>query len=240
MQYGTNTYSYTKNGELLTKNNTPYHYDVLGNLHHVQLPTKTIEYVIDAKNCRVGKKVNGVLTQGFIYQGKLKPVAQLDGHGEIIARFVYTSKANIPDYIIKNGNTYHIISGHLGSLRLIIDVQQRLNYDAFGNIIEDTNPEFQPFGFAGGLYDVDTKLTRLGVRDYEAETGQWTSKDLINFKGGSANLFKYVDSDPVNWIDPLGLETIFLITTDFYFIFPLIHMLPFLSKIMEDLCYMIQ
>ncbi|WP_062154472.1 RHS repeat-associated core domain-containing protein [Beggiatoa leptomitoformis] len=56
-------------------------------------------------------------------------------------------------------------------------IAQRLNYDAFGNIIEDTNPEFQPFGFAGGLYDIDTKLTRLGARDYEAETGRWTSKD---------------------------------------------------------------
>nr|WP_272898055.1 RHS repeat-associated core domain-containing protein [Beggiatoa leptomitoformis] len=83
---------------------------------------------------------------------------------------------------------------------------QRLNYDAFGNITEDTNPEFQPFGFAGGLYDIDTKLTRFGVRDYEAETGWWTSKDPINFKGGSANLFEYVGSDPVNFIDPTGLE----------------------------------
>ncbi|EIJ42390.1 RHS repeat-associated core domain protein [Beggiatoa alba B18LD] len=144
---------------------------------------------------RVGKKVNGVLTQGFIYQGKLKPVAQLDGQGNLVARFVYASKANIPDYILKNGNTYRVISDHLGSPRLIIDVQtgtiaQRLNYDAFGNI----TPEFQPFGFAGGLYDVDTKLTRFGARDYEAETERWTSKDPINFKGGSANLFEYVGS----------------------------------------------
>uniref|UniRef100_UPI0018DEE132 ParB N-terminal domain-containing protein n=1 Tax=Beggiatoa alba TaxID=1022 RepID=UPI0018DEE132 len=83
---------------------------MLGNLRQVQQPNKTIEYVIDAKNRRVGKKVNGVLTQGFIYQGKLKPVAQLDGHGEIVARFVYASKANIPDYILKNGNTYRVIS----------------------------------------------------------------------------------------------------------------------------------
>ncbi|EIJ42384.1 RHS repeat-associated core domain protein [Beggiatoa alba B18LD] len=128
----------------------------------------------------------------------------------VLARFVYASKANIPDYILKNGNTYRVISDHLGSPRLIIDVQtgvivQRLEYDAFGNILEDTNPEFQPFGFAGGLYDVDTKLTRFGARDYEAETGRWTSKDPINFKGGSANLFEYVDSDPVNWVDENGL-----------------------------------
>jgi len=42
-----------------------------------------------------------------------------------------------------------------------------------GNVINDTNPGFQPFGFAGGLYDPDTRLTRFGVRDYDAETGRW-------------------------------------------------------------------
>jgi len=30
---------------------------------------------------------------------------------------------------------------------------------------------FQPFGFAGGLYDQHAKLTRFGERDYDAETG---------------------------------------------------------------------
>ncbi|EIJ42393.1 RHS repeat-associated core domain protein [Beggiatoa alba B18LD] len=209
LQYGSNTYSYTFNGELLTKNDTTYHYDVLGNLRQVQQPTKTIEYVIDAKNRRVGKKVNGVLTQRFIYQGKLKPVVQLDGQGNLVARFVYASKANIPDYILKNGNTYRVISDHLGSPRLIIDVQtgtiaQRLNYDAFGNITQDTNPEFQPFGFAGGLYDVDTKLTRFGARDYEAETGWWTSKDPIGLVAES-NVFVYTGNDPINFIDSTGL-----------------------------------
>nr|WP_040294905.1 RHS repeat-associated core domain-containing protein [Beggiatoa alba] len=85
-------------------------------------------------------------------------------------------------------------------------IAQRLNYDAFGNITQDTNPEFQPFGFAGGLYDVDTKLTRFGARDYEAETGRWTSKDPIGFVGGDSNLFGYVGNNPVNWVDPSGLD----------------------------------
>jgi len=30
-------------------------------------------------------------------------------------------------------------------------VVQRLDYDEFGNVILDTNPGFQPFGFAWGL-----------------------------------------------------------------------------------------
>jgi len=83
-------------------------------------------------------------------------------------------------------------------------IVQRMDYDAFGNITNDTNPGWQPFGFAGGIYDTNTKLTRFGARDYDAEIGRWTSKDPIRFDGGDVNLYGYVLNDPVNMIDPNG------------------------------------
>lgn len=171
-----------------------------------------IEYVIDGQNRRIGKKVNGVLVQGFLYQGQLRPVAELDGAGNVVARFVYGSKINIPDYMIKGGVTYRIISDHLGSPRLVINtttgsIVQQIDYDEFGNIIFDTNPSFQPFGFAGGLYDQHTKLVRFGARDYDAEIGRWMAKDPILFAGGSTNLYGYVLNAPVNFTDPSGYLT---------------------------------
>ena len=42
-----------------------------------------------------------------------------------------------------------------------------MDYDAFGRVLADTAPGFQPFGFAGGLYDHDTGLVRFGARDYQ-------------------------------------------------------------------------
>jgi RHS repeat-associated protein len=45
----------------------------------------------------------------------------------------------------------------------------------------DSNPGFQPFGFADGLYDRDTDLVRFGARDYDLETSRWTAKDPIGF-----------------------------------------------------------
>ena len=83
-------------------------------------------------------------------------------------------------------------------------VVQEMRYDAFGNVIFDSNPGFQPFGFAGGIYDSDTRLTRFGARDYDAVTGRWTAKDPIRFDGGDANLYGYVLGDPVNLVDPTG------------------------------------
>ena len=215
-RYGDNQYTYTDNGELLEKTNTisstttRYDYDVLSNLVAVTLPDTTrIDYVIDGKNRRVGKKVNGALVQGFLYGDSLNPVAELDGSGAVVSRFVYGSKSNVPDYLIKGGVTYRIISDHLGSPRLVIDmtdgsVTQRMDYDVFGNVIADTNPGFQPFGFAGGLYDRDTGLVRFGARDYDPETGRWTNKDVIGFQAADTNLYGYVLNDPVNFVDASG------------------------------------
>jgi RHS repeat-associated protein len=84
-------------------------------------------------------------------------------------------------------------------------VAQRMDYDVFGNVVQDSNPGFQPFGFAGGIYDVDTGLVRFGARDYDPETGRWTAKYPILFNGGDSNLYGYVVNDPVNFIDPTGI-----------------------------------
>jgi len=75
-------------------------------------------------------------------------------------------------------------------------------------VTQDSAPGWQPFGYAGGLYDPDTKLVRFGVRDYDAETGRWTSKDPIGFLAGDPNLFSYVFADPANSIDPQGLQVV--------------------------------
>jgi RHS repeat-associated protein len=86
-------------------------------------------------------------------------------------------------------------------------IVKMLDYDSFGNILSDSNPGFTvPFGFAGGLRDRDTGLVRFGFRDYLPEIGKWTAKDPIDFAGGESNLYGYVANDPVNWVDPLGLE----------------------------------
>jgi RHS repeat-associated protein len=60
-------------------------------------------------------------------------------------------------------------------------------------------------GFAGGHYDPDTGLVRFGARDYDPYTGRWTARDPILFAGGQSNLYAYVGSDPVNFVDPSGL-----------------------------------
>jgi RHS repeat-associated protein len=214
LAYDAATYGHGPSGDLRSKTEggqtTSYAYDALGNLVAAALPNgATIEYVIDGANRRIGKKVNGQLVEGFLYEGQLRPVAWLNGSGQVYARFVYGARINGPEYMVTAAGTFRFITDHLGSPRLVVDtatgaVMERIDYDEWGHVLADSNPGLQPFGFAGGLYDRDTGLVRFGARDYDPHTGRWTSKDPILF-GGGLNVYAYTDDDPMNRLDPGGL-----------------------------------
>ena len=221
LTYGAYQYSYTENGELTERtdgvNTTRYHYDMLGNLVSVTLPNgDLVEYVIDGQNRRIGKKLNGAMVQGFLYKDQLNPIAELDGLGRVVRRFVYAGKGHVPAYMTEIDpdtqaviGTYRIVSDHLGSPRLVVEVDtgavmQRMDFDAWGNVLTDTNPGFQPFGFAGGVFDLDTKLVRLGARDYAPAQARWINKDPTGFKFFGLNLYVYLNNNPLNGIDISG------------------------------------
>ena len=144
---------------------------------------------MDAAGRRIGRKVNGSLTQSWLYQDGLKPIAELDSGGNVVSRFVYAGKANVPEYMVNGGVEYRLLTDHLGSVRLVVNVNdgtigERLDYDEFGQVLHDSNPGFQPFGFDGGLYDSATALVRFGSRDFDAKSGRWLGKDPVREAGG--------------------------------------------------------
>ena len=113
--------------------------------------------------------------------------------------------------MVKDGHAYRLIRDPIGSVRLVVDVDtgavvQRLEYDSFGRVLEDTNPGFQPFGFAGRLVDPDTGLVRFGLRDYDPETGRWTNLDPLGFTAG-INLCACRGNVFVISIDPSDLDS---------------------------------
>ncbi len=212
LSYGHWAFTYTAGGDLSTKTDTNsgavtrYHYDSAGALREVRLPDgRLIEYVIDAAGRRAGKKVDGVLVKGWLYgEDDLTVVAELDGSGGVVSRFVDNR------YFVRGGATYRVVTDEIGTVRLVVDVAtgavaQRLDYDEFGNVLQDTSPGFQPLGFGGGHYDPDTGLVRFRARDYDPTVGRWTARDPIMFESGEALLYAYVGNDPVNHVDPTGL-----------------------------------
>ncbi|RLB58190.1 MAG: hypothetical protein DRI34_05680, partial [Deltaproteobacteria bacterium] len=155
--------------------------------------------------------------------------AELDGDGDIVSVFVYATRPNVPDlmYSCKDPaapvapcdpgapwRAYRVVSDHLGSVRLVVslddatfgEVVQRTDYDEYGVVLTDTAPGFQPFGFAGGVYDVVTSITRFGVRDYEPFIAKWFNKDQFLFIIGALSTYIYSNNDPVNKFDLFGLQ----------------------------------
>jgi RHS repeat-associated protein len=251
LTYGTLTYTYTRDGALHTKTDssngqtTTYTYDPLGNLTHVALPDgRAIDYVIDGMGRRVGKKINGVLQKQWLYADDLRVVAELDGAGNVVSRFVWADgtggsesavtsvltrlglrlpdlllnllrSANprkplsTPAYIISGGALYRIVTDHIGTPRVSVNVAtglvgQRLDIDEWGKIVVDTAPGFLPFGFAVGFRDVDTEVIRFGARDFDPVAGRWIHRDPLVRHRRDVNLYAYASNDPVDFIDRSG------------------------------------
>ena len=168
LTYGGASYLYNANGELTTRTEadttTRYEYDLLGNLKKVILSNgKVIEYIVDGNNRRIGKKVNGVMVHTWMYESQLCPAAEYDGAGNLIARFIYGTKVNVPEYMVKNGVTYRIITDHLGSVRYVVEtssgeIAQSLTYYEYGLVLSDNNP-----GLIPSVSQEECMTARLGL-----------------------------------------------------------------------------
>ena len=223
--FGTQTYAFTAHGDLQTRTDASKNvtltlsYDELGNLMKAvtsdattKTTLSTVAYVVDGLGRRVGRQINGQFDKKWLYRDSLRPIAEVDSVG-VFTHFVYANNGELsgaPIAMIRAGVYYRIIKDHLGSVRLVVNAQtgevaQSIDYDAYGRVLNETGAGFQPFGFAGGLYDADTQLVRFGARDYDPGMGRWTNRDPIGFAGQQGNQYLYVDGDPVNWVDPNGL-----------------------------------
>jgi RHS repeat-associated protein len=106
---------------------------------------------------------------------------------------------------------YYYTRDHLGSVRELVDsagnVRGRYSYDPFGRRTLVEGDLETDFGFAGMFWAGEAGLSLTAFRAYDADTGRWLSRDPIEnaeIEEGP-NLYAYVQNDPVNQRDPLGL-----------------------------------
>jgi RHS repeat-associated protein len=214
LRYGDIQYFYSQNGDLKKKvqgvDTTYYDYDAMGNLLSVALPNGSkVEYNSDGAGRRIVRKINGQITQRWLYSDDLRISAEVDSAGNVVSHFVYATKRNVPDCVLRSGIAYRVVTDQVGSARQVINTQngsivQQIDYDEFGNVINSIGQQIIPMGFAGGIYDIETKIVKYGVRDYDASTGRWLTKDPIGFDGGNENLYLYASNDPIDKKDPTG------------------------------------
>jgi RHS repeat-associated protein len=109
----------------------------------------------------------------------------------------------------QGGQNYGYLYDGKGNVSAVLDgsqiVKAAYRYDAFGNLKAKTGTIDQPFGFSTKRYFGDVGLSYFGYRFYSPGIGRWMNRDPIGEAGG-INLYGFVQNDPGNLIDPLGLE----------------------------------
>jgi RHS repeat-associated protein len=211
---GDDTYAFDVDGRMTARHTaegtTTLAYTGLSELSTVTLPTGSqVSYVYDGLGRRVARKIDGAVTERYLFADATRLLATYDGDGQLTARFTYAD-ARVPYLMTTPSGTYRLSFDQVGSLRTVTDstgdAVKEISYDSFGVVLSDSNPGLAvPLGFAGGLADADTGLVHFGAREYAPELGRFCSLDPIDFAGGDANLYGYCMGDPVNLVDPSGL-----------------------------------
>ncbi len=108
----------------------------------------------------------------------------------------------------RNSQSYFLHADGLGSITHITDQNKTLvqsySYDSFGHQTPTTGFR-NSITYTAREWDKETGLYYYRARYYDPLEGRFISKDPIGFAGGDVNLFGYVQNNPVNRIDPLGL-----------------------------------
>ena len=100
-------------------------------------------------------------------------------------------------------------------------VVERYEYDAYGKCTfldndfaalgTQKSTKDNPYLFTGQRLDYldngGLKLMYYKARYYDTATGRFINRDPIEYLAGTANLYEYVDGNPVNNLDPQGLQT---------------------------------
>ena len=152
-------------------------------------------------------QIAGAQRTRLVWDGD-RVAATLDDADNIDIRFLDTREhGSAPQAMVRDGHEYLLVRDHVGSVRVVVEamsgkVVQSLTFDPLGRTLSDTNPGFQPFGFAGGLTDPTSGLIRFGHRVYDPFVGRYLSPDPD--MAGVVNRYQFCGGDPVNGFTPSG------------------------------------
>jgi len=192
-----------------------YTYDPLGRRLSTTTGGSTVYHAYNGVQCIADLDASGNLIRSYTWG---------QGIDNLMAVTVYTNS------ITQSGNnaitqfpvTFYAIKDHLGSVNALVDstgnVVESFTYDAWGNILSHFRTlELSNFScrylFQGREYSTATGLYNFRARWYDSQTGRWLSNDPIGISGG-LNLYAFCGNNSVNFVDPMGLDVVYLIDTD--------------------------
>lgn len=230
------SYSYSQGNQLDSKTDSTYTYYDNGNLQTKVAGGYTYTFTYDPENRLT--KVTKVLppyaptTSTYLYDPfgrriKWNTVSRLydgdnilydyDSNNSVFRKYVHnpgTTDDPIAYYDSSRGTNYYFKDA-LGSV--VSEVYQSGDYvqtynnysyiSSFGGLPTKQRSE-TPYAFTGREFDQDTGLYYYRARHYDPSVGRFIQRDPVQFAGRDVNLYGYVQNNPINWTDPLGLATV--------------------------------
>ncbi|MBC8135760.1 MAG: RHS repeat-associated core domain-containing protein, partial [Fibrella sp.] len=170
-----------------------------------------------ADGLRAWKQNAGGVSTYFLYDG-VTPILELDATGAIKATnawgangltsrrdalgsdtfYTFDERGNVSE---RTNGTGQVLTRH------IADAYGNTSaYDAGGAPLAQVPNPYSGFGGKYGYYtDGETGLILCTFRYYDSQTGRWLNEDPIGYAGG-INIYAYCSGNPINWIDPSGLQ----------------------------------
>ncbi|HLH56260.1 MAG TPA: PKD domain-containing protein [Verrucomicrobiae bacterium] len=215
------TYSYDAEGNLVGRTNkstqasSSYQHDYrnrlvrLVNKDPAGAVTQTIEYMYDALNRRIARRLNGSWV--FFLLDRDNAWADADGGtGAISARYLLGNRTDemLARFWPGRGVDWYL-GDNLGTVRDVVSssgaVANHVEYDAFGQVLSQSAVDLgDRFLFAGREWDADSGLYYFRARYYSPSLGRFIGQDPSGFDAGDFNLYRYVKNSPLGSRDPTG------------------------------------
>jgi RHS repeat-associated protein len=210
------TYGYDNNGNATSKTDstgtTNYNWDFENRLNSVTLPASggTVNFKYDPFGRRIYKSSSSG-TSVFAYDLD-NLVEETNSSGAAVARYTQTENTDELLAMLRSSAASYYEQDGLGSVTSLSNaagaLAQTYAFDSFGKQTASSGSLTNPFQYAGRELDSETGLYYMRARYFDPQAGRFLSEDPIETDGNDLNFYRYVENNPVGFLDPTGLQRV--------------------------------